>query len=107
MVVIQDVHAAGRVGRKQEMVAELVVLSHWAETGTGAEGKASMPMKGYFLSRMPRVCSTTQGVNDLIAAPHPCGKVWPALACHLAHQQEPTHLEQRLSSELRQKPFGP
>lgn len=34
-----DVPAARRAGGKQEMVTELVVLSHWRETGF--EGKAS------------------------------------------------------------------
>lgn len=62
------------------MGAELVVLSHWAEAGTGTEGKVSRPVKGHFLSRMLRVCSTPQGVNDLIAAPHPWAQVQPSLS---------------------------
>lgn len=46
---------AGKAGGKQEMVTELVILSHWRETGQGLRGRL-VGSEGHSLSRVLRVC---------------------------------------------------
>lgn len=86
-----DVPAARRAGGKQEMVTELVVLSHWRETGQGLRERP-VGSEGHSLCRVLRVCSTSQGVlvGDLVPAPHPWASIWPGLAASASAGAHPS-----------------